>query len=306
MESRAISKVDYRLEDRQCFADIDTTLTPPYTVQIGKYSKVLTEQKCTINLTPYLRELIKHNPFIRGNNIDNGNAVALGIKLDGVYHDTQYSYNGAIQGSNVILCSDLPYRVLAQGQTDVVTCNTVALGRMEVNGVDVEDASNDTDYAALLAVKLQPQVDLEVITYSDDGSEIYNGVIRYIYRPMGLNGVRLAWLNRYGAMEFWNFDHLREKTFATTTERIYTKDGYKKFGGEAETLYTVECREASTEVIDALAYIIASPAVWLVHDGKTSLTFEPIDVVTDECKTFEDDNILGLQVSYRKNKREKW
>ena len=121
---------------------------------------------------------------------------------------------------------------------------------------------------------------------------------------MGLNGKRIAWLNRYGALDFWNFDYLREQSFGATAETIYTHNGYKKIVRTAEKVYVVETREATREAIDALSFIIASPAVWLVTDDLTgNPTFEEVDVITEECKVFDSEELLGLQIAYRPKKR---
>jgi hypothetical protein len=114
----------------------------------------------------------------------------------------------------------------------------------------------------------------------------------------------MAWLNRYGALDFWNFDYLREQSFGATAETIYTHNGYKKIARTAEKVFVMETREATREALDALSFIIASPAVWIVNDDLTgNPTFEEVDVITEECKVFDSKELIGLQIAYRPKQR---
>lgn len=278
-------------------------------VQIGKYLKVITESQQTINLTPYLTEELNIAPIVRGKFTDFDAAVPIQITIDGTLYDNGgESYTIGETAQNIGHCaSDLPYRVISQGQTDVVSVylDNGGRGEVEMSRELVNDALN-SGVGSLFAMDVQPTSSPIVITVFLDGYNdvSYSQEIPYIFRPTGLNGKRIAWLNRYGALDFWNFDYLREQSFGATAETIYTHNGYKKIGRTAEKVYVVETREATREAIDALSFIIASPAVWLVTDDLTgNPTFEEVDVITEECKVFDSEELLGLQIAYRPKKR---
>lgn len=303
----AISNISWHREGTQQLVTIVRDSAEPLQVQIGKYTKVITEKQQTINLTPYLREEINLDAVVSGKYTDENNAVPVQITIEGRVYDSGESYTIGDDATELEHCaSDLPYRVIAHGQTDAVT---VYLSKnnsadIEANQTLINDAQNNS-VGTLVAMNIQPTTEqIKVTKYLDDISTSYSQDIRYIYRPMGLNGKRIAWLNRYGVLDFWNFDYLREQSFGATAGTIYTHNGYKKIARTAEKVFVMETREATREALDALSFIIASPAVWIVNDDLTgSPTFEEVDVITEECKVFDSEDLLGLQIAYRPKKR---
>lgn len=303
----AISNISWHREGTQQLVTIVRDSAEPLQVQIGKYTKVITAETQTINLTPYLRESVELKPIITGLYTSEGCAVSVTITMQGTAYNSGYSYTIGEDAQDLGHCtSDLPYRVIAQGQTDVVTVylSQDESAGIEANGIQLNDAQNN-GVGTLTAINIKPTTNIVKVTkYLDDLSEGYSHDIRYIYRPMGLNGKRIAWLNRYGALDFWNFDYLREQSFGATAETIYTHNGYQKIARTAEKVFVMETREATREALDALSFIIASPAVWIVNDDLTgSPTFEEVDVITEECKVFDSEELLGLQIAYRPKKR---
>lgn len=277
-------------------------------VKMGKYTKVVTEQFQTINIAPYLREELNlEQPIISGQYTDYDAAVPVEVTINGELIESGSSYTlGEYAGEIVQCASDLPYRVIAHGQTDVVTVYLDAYNSADItaNNQQIESVQH-SGISTLVAMAIQPTTDqINVSRYLDDNSTSYSQDIRYIFRPMGMNGKRIAWLNRYGAVDFWNFDYLREQSFGATAETIYTHNGYKKIARTAEKVFVMETREATREAIDALSFIIASPAVWIVNDDLTgNPTFEEVDVITEECKVFDSQELIGLQIAYRPKKR---
>lgn len=289
------------------FVTIHRDTATPTTVKIGKYSKILTEKSQTINLTPYLREEINLAPIISGRYTDSDCAIAVEITADGKTYESGESYAIGDDAQDLKHCaSDLPYRVIAHGQTDAVTVylSQGCRAELDLNREQANDAQNN-GIGSLFAMKLQPTPGEVLLTLLlDDSSVSYIQDIHYIFRPMGLHGKRMAWLNRYGALDFWNFDYLREQSFGATAETIYTHKGYQKIARTAEKVFVMETREATREALDALSFIIASPAVWIVNDDLTgNPTFEEVDVITEECKVFDSKELIGLQIAYRPKKR---
>lgn len=298
--------VGFSRNGNQVLAIITRDTAIPTTVKIGKYRKILTEKSQTINLTPYLREEINLGAVVSGKYTDNDCAIPVQITIDGTEYNSGESYTIGDDARDLKHCaSDLPYRVIAHGQTDAVT---VYLSKdnsadIEANQKVINEQNNEV--GTLVATNIQPTTEnIKVSKYLDDNSTLYSQDIHYIFRPMGLNGKRMAWINRYGALDFWNFDYLREQSFGTTAETIYTHNGYKKIARTAEKVFVMETREATREALDALSFIIASPAVWIVNDDLTGHpTFEEVDVITEECKVFDSKELIGLQIAYRPKQR---
>lgn len=303
----AIKGITFKREGTQQLVTIYRDTATPTEVTIGKYRKILTAETQTINLTPYLRESVKLKPITTGLYTSEGCAVPVTITMQGTAYNSGKSYTIGEDAQYSGHCaSDLPYRVIAQGQTDVVTVylSQDESAGIEANGVQLNNVQNN-GVGTLTAINIKPTTNIVKVTkYFGDYSEGYSHDIRYIYRPMGLNGKRIAWLNRYGALDFWNFDHLREQSFGATAQTIYTHNGYQKIGRTAEKVFVVETREATREALDALSFIIASPAVWLVEDDLDGETiFEEVDIITEECKVFDSKELIGLQIAYRPKQR---
>lgn len=301
------NSVGFSRNGNQVLAIITRDNANPTTVKIGKYHKILTEKSQTINLTPYLREEINLGAVVNGKYTDEDNAVPIQITVEGRVYDSGESYTIGDDAIDLAHCaSDLPYRVIAHGQTDVVTVYLDAYNSADItaNNQQIESVQH-SGISTLVAMAIQPTTDqINVSRYLDDNSTSYSQDIRYIFRPMGMNGKRMAWLNRYGALDFWNFDYLREQSFGATAETIYTHNGYKKIARTAEKVFVMETREATREALDALSFIIASPAVWIVNDDLTgNPTFEEVDVITEECKVFDSKEMIGLQIAYRPKQR---
>lgn len=283
------------------------TAIPTTTVEIGNYRKILTEKVQIINLTPYLREEINLDAIVSGKYTSYDCAVPIQITIDGTEYKSDDSYIIGDDARDLKHCaSDLPYRVISHGQTDAVTVylHNGERAELEMNRELVNDA-HGSGVGSFFAMDIRPTADLiNVQKLFSDISTHYSQDIRYIFRPMGLNGKRMAWLNRYGALDFWNFDYLREQSFGATAETIYTHNGYKKIARTAEKVFVMETREATREALDALSFIIASPAVWIVNDDLTGdPTFEEVDVITEECKVFDSKELIGLQIAYRPKQR---
>lgn len=314
----AINKVLFTQKDGECYATIKQSTAERTTIYIdsGKdgsvsYPKVITEAEQTINLTPYLRADMEVKPFVRGNITDTTMcAMPIITTEDGRTYTSEVVYTYAIDRNvlNDHLCSDLPYRLIEQGQFDVLTAQVMGFGHIDTSAGTEEE--NEEHYVTDLAITHIPTADVKLTTWDDMGSPVIVSDIRYVFRNMGLNGVRLAWVNRYGALDFWNFDHLREENVAVQVEKIYTKDGYTPIAMQKEKQITISTKELPKAALEALSYILASPAVWLVttplNTPPQSSDFVPIDILTDSCRVYSDAELSALEITYRAKQRERW
>lgn len=125
--------------------------------------------------------------------------------------------------------------------------------------------------------------------------------IRTVMR--GMNTRRLIWRNELGGIDAWSFEFLRENNYATTSEVFYSSTkGYTRTNRKSERLHTVETRELDDLTAEVVAYVIASPEVYLWdYENNTAI---PIDIVTEECRTYSDTELSSIQVVYRLKERE--
>ncbi len=90
----------------------------------------------------------------------------------------------------------------------------------------------------------------------------------------GGGGRRLAWVNRYGAIDYHTFPTVGEVRSSGRRTRIYTPDGYRTVATAAERSETLLSEPCDAGAADWLAGIFSSPAVWEV-DGPQ---YEKIEV----------------------------
>ena len=197
--------------------------------------------------------------------------------------------------------SDLPYMLVSPNMLYGLTIGNVPAGGIVEFGQDeVKNFGNVPDAACYYA-NWDDRLGNDLKFYYRTSWEVNDHIIRVVSKPLGLNGVRIAWINRYGCVDFWNFDFCRERKLAVETKHIYTGKGYQMLGATAETTYTVETRELTQEILTALSQILYSPAVWIVSaDGSR----KEIDIITDECRIFSDTELSTLQLEYRPKMRD--
>lgn len=120
--------------------------------------------------------------------------------------------------------------------------------------------------------------------------------------PSGMNTRRLVWLNEVGGIDSWSFEFLRESSFATSSEVFYSSTkGYTRTNRISERAHIIETRELDDITASVVAYVIASPQVYLEENG----ALIPIDIVTEECRTYSDTELSSIQVAYRLKERER-
>lgn len=126
---------------------------------------------------------------------------------------------------------------------------------------------------------------------------------RYPFKvvPSGMNTRRLVWRNEVGGIDSWSFEFLRESSLSTASDVFYSAKGYTRTNRVAERAHIVETRELDDITASVVAYIIASPEVYLMQDGNELI---PIDIVTEECRTYSDTELSSIQVAYRLKERE--
>lgn len=119
--------------------------------------------------------------------------------------------------------------------------------------------------------------------------------------PVGMNTRRLVWLNEVGGVDTWHFEFLRESSFATASDVFYSStNGYTRTNRKSERTHIIETRELDDITASVVAYVIASPEVYLEENGMLT----PIDIVTEECRTYSDTELSSIQVAYRLKERE--
>lgn len=113
-------------------------------------------------------------------------------------------------------------------------------------------------------------------------------------------GVRLAWINAYGAIDYWNFESRRKSVLKISREKIYTEQGYTTTSLQADTTETVTSRPLSEELTAVLSRLFVAEGVWHIVDGKP----QPVDITSESVTTAEAGKLSTVQVEFRSKIRE--
>lgn len=304
--------VRFRKDGGECFARI-TRAVIGTEVDIYGYKKVIPAETCDINLTPYLDEECDYAlPDIPDGETMNGwtGANIPGITVNGTQHIAQFTYMPyAIDGTITMrILSDIKKQRIGFGQWAQIYVGIPA--SESANKYFYEGGFNHGTYISNTdSVEIgimAGRVKTNEIGFYASPSEAFPGGIggqEYDVKPIGANSRRLAWINRYGCIDFWTFDFVREQTIAVSSESIYTSDGYEKLNINADKHTLIETRELDRATLDALSYITRSPHVWLLDDDGTGAMdeapdMEEIHVLTDSVRIYSDTELSTLQIEF--------
>ena len=312
-----ITSIAFRFDKLRVYADITRdSITEGEKIYIGnkRHPKYLPAQgpSTTIDLTAYMRSEITGSLRSLLSGMSNGEvrlyenynlATLPRIEYENGAIRSAYEmfFNGK-QTDNFGLLTHLPYMQTAVGDSIIVSAQTAD---DDTNSVSVGGATSATfndSHLGAVAITITPAPTAEAIVLSSEvGYDEYRNRIPLRAIPKGMNTRRLLWRNELGGIDSWYFEFLRESNFATTSDVFYSSiNGYTRTNRKSERLHTVETRELDDITAEVVAYILASPEVYLVEGNE----FIPIDIVTEECRTYSDTELSGVQVSYRKRMRE--
>ena len=318
-----IEYVDFRADKERRYTDIqrsELTNGEYVTIHIDNGNEEMSFRKylpaegkrVSLDITPYCRAVVRGTPvnfFDSGDKMtayyDNGMAGLIQIEYGDEDFASSYEPYGSVK--DVGYLTKLPYFLVSRSgdSVDPIIFSiftwdddkmTIYCGQDELEIKD--NGNNDT---ILLQLDGNTEcVEMSSLVYGED-IDRYEIPVRIV--PRGMNTRRLIWRNEMGGYDAWCFEFLRESNFATSSEVFYSSmDGYTRTNRKSERLHTVETRELDDRTAEVVAYVMASPEVY-VWDYESEKAV-PIDIVTEECRTYSDTELSGVQVSYRKRKRE--
>lgn len=256
-----------------------------------------------IDITPYcessLRDMGEVLNALPANSTTYGvaNGVAIIPDINQQRGDTLYYKN--VAHCDTPLLTKLPYLQMSEGGNLYVAIRVYDDYNEQLSCGDVQISFTTSGAIEdICIVRIRPNT-ANALTLTDDMG--YGGAtlpIRTV--PSGMNTRRLVWLNEVGGIDSWSFEFLRESSFATSSEVFYSSTkGYTRTNRISERAHIIETRELDDITASVVAYVIASPQVYLEENG----TLTPIDIVTEECRTYSDTELSSIQVAYRLKER---
>lgn len=258
-----------------------------------------------IDITPYcessLRDMGEVLNALSANSKTYGVADGVAVIPDIEQQQGHQIFYKNIFSNGAILLTKLPYLQMSEGGNLYVAIRVPDDYREQLSCGDVQiSITPSAAFEDICIVRIRPN-NANALTLTNDMS--YGGVtlpIRTV--PTGMNTRRLVWINEVGGIDSWSFEFLRESSFATSSEVFYSATkGYTRTNRISERAHIIETRELDDITASVVAYVIASPQVYLEENG----TLTPIDIVTEECRTYSDTELSSIQVAYRLKERER-
>ncbi len=263
--------------------------------------RIYATDEAAVNAAPYVRRLLSPEPLCgrgAGMAAAEGRAVDCSITADGLVSDAVYLTSGTDDAPTVTVLSASPETVkIRPGEKDevaVITGGTMATPMITF----MHDGEEYTDYS-LMGISGSGM--LAFVVDADDAARRFSGLtgadasemtgftvwlriqVRssevYISRSYEMDrdshgGRRLAWINRYGAVDYYTFPYVSGGKTTGSRERIYTPAGYRTVATIAATSETLLSEASSPETVEWLSEIFSSPAVWKI----TGKWFERVEV----------------------------
>lgn len=265
---------------------------------IGKGNKQMSCDTIQVNVADYYTEDIDIHPLLdthfSNNTVDTGRITEAKIAVDGIT-STGCLCLGSVDVilPDVHILSDLEQRIISPGQSDeIVVCGknfvatfnneTIQLtGELNVINVPCPELSSGTNTFSV------------VIT----GPEAFYKEIKYKITPN--YGMRIGWINRYGQIDYWNFDMPMRKTIELSKSTIYTGAGYRQTGVSADEYTMIKTRAVDSETLNILKWLLVSERAWTVN----GTSFEEIMIVTNKAAINSNNDIMSLEIEFKPKKR---
>lgn len=299
----------YATITRNAIVDGETITIQPSERKDTTYTKYLPNEGfvCDIDLTPYCQSALsgRISEIYDNSNSEGEDGVNFRVVVHPIAGDSENDYvpyYANCKGDRrTQLLTKLPYLQIAErngfynlllafyterGANLEIFSGEDEVGRIEQKGETVQYIDISITNTQSLTIKNKT-----------DNTDI-SIPIRVV--PRGMNTRRLVWRNEVGGVDAWSFEFLRESSFATSSDVFYTSKGYTRTNRISERAHIVETRELDDITASVVAYVIASPEVYLEENDK----LVPIDIVTEECRTYSDTELSSIQVAYRLKQRE--
>lgn len=307
--------VTFQTTHAKILATITRDEATPQEVSVYGFKKIITQKVQTIDITPYILPRLIVAPIVNmaGVGYESGEVERyektphIMIGLQSFLSATPFLPSVAKPTSTLL--SGLTKRVIARGDYDemyVFVPLAADIRRYDVfyDGLwhlfDLETPDEPQHLGVVLSPDFATIIPAHVTEF-----KLRLGATEVAYRikPKGLTAKRLCWLNQYGGFDYFTFDETMDMTAESTYETAYMNNGYSKSNITYEEQTTVRSGYVTENVARQVAYVMASPQVYLAEGTATSPTLTPVDIIDDSLQVYASDDIARVSVSYRAKMR---
>lgn len=252
------------------------------------------------DIAPYLRDRIVFAPATgpTGFAAAEGRSVTVRVETDGATAPVRTFLPGTTAGVAPQLRTSLPrVRLLSPGECEEFTLLTAepCTATLFVRSGDTTEGITYRDtVGGLRLFRLDtadfPEAETITLSFGESGEVEY----RLAERPREAH--RLAWVGRLGSVEHYTFPVEKLREAEVQKERIRRRGGYATVGCRREVRTTLVSAFETPGMAEAVAEILAAPAVWLAEDDGS---YTPVDVLTDRAVFRRHGALCCLEITIR-------
>lgn len=112
--------------------------------------------------------------------------------------------------------------------------------------------------------------------------------------PQSNSNIRLCWINRLGAIDFFSFPQPSSTSLSVSKQRCLRNDGISISNISASTLYQTSTEFLPQRLLNPVAAILSAPRVWMVNQN----SLIPIDILSDSLR-FSRNALNSVEISFR-------
>jgi hypothetical protein len=280
------------LTDVEAPEGLDVEILPATGSEVLGVKRIWGQGEFAVNVAPYVRSLLSPLPLCdkaMGVNTDRKRYAICRVSAAGVTSDVAYLTAGTVDAPTDVILSAAPDRLtIRKGEKDEITVITTGGGVtpsiiFPYGGLEysdniylgnsstgmhtfvVDEAMVASRFAGTTGLARENMREFIVMLSSGD-IQIKR---RYVVDATPHRGRRLAWVNRYGAIDYYTFPDTDSRTLSGGRGRILSSAGWSTVATKAEdwTSLTSDYEEGAT--LEWLAEILSSPRVWIVEGNKS-------------------------------------
>lgn len=290
----AFRPVPFVLGGVSALSGLDVSILPASGAAALGVKRVYGDGGIAVNVAPYVRSLLSPEPLCgqpMGMIADQRRCAGCRVSAGGYTSDVAYLTAGTEDApANTILSASPTAMKIRPGEKDemsvitagaavkpfiVFTCGGVeyTVDSMPANSGEgmhsfVVDAAAVAELFAAMTNAGPGEMDGfdVVLRVSAPEGDIYL-TRRYEFDAAPHNGRRLAWVNRYGAVDYYTFPAAAGQKVSGSKERITTADGVRVVASSAVESLTLVSEYEAAETLGWLGEVLSSPRVWMVEGG---------------------------------------
>ncbi|MDR0907569.1 MAG: hypothetical protein LBM63_03030 [Rikenellaceae bacterium] len=274
-------------------AGLDVNVLPTTGNEVLGTKRIYGEGQFTVNVAPYLCAQLAPEPLCgepMGLVLDERRYVGCRVRVSGVHSPVVFltagTHDAPIGATLSASPAQLTIRPREKDEIAVITdgYSVKPYVTFSHNGSEYTDEVFLSNYGAgvhtfvideaVVAQKFATQTGLAEeqmraftvvlrVTQSD-GNYVY---LRrnYTVERVPHTGQRLAWINRYGAVDYYTFPTTETRTLSGGRGRILSSEGWSAVTTEAERWTTLVSDYEQAETLEWLAEVLSSPRVWAIE-----------------------------------------